>query len=276
MELNAIALIARQEMRVCSRSRWLVGFAVVFGVLSLAIAYFGAVTAGSVGIQGFERTAASLVSLVLYLVPLLGLMLAGFHISTERAENELLFSQPVSRRDILFGRLAGMFVTMSGAIAAGFGLSGGVILVETGSEGALRFLGVIALTLLLTAVFLAMGAAIGLMSQSRAQALGAALGAWFFFVIFYDLAVMGMTFVLRERTANNMIFLSLFGNPVGLARVLSLTTLSDPAIFGPAGAALLKYLGGTVQAYSALVLGLCAWIIAPLALAARMIRRMDL
>jgi len=63
---------------------------------------------------------------------------------------------------------------------------------------------------------------------------------------------------------------------VGLARVLSLTTLSDPAIFGPAGAALLKYLGGTVQAYSALVLGLCAWIIAPLALAARMIRRMDL
>ncbi|MCC6391170.1 MAG: ABC transporter permease subunit [Bryobacterales bacterium] len=276
MELNAIALIARQEMTVCARSRWLVGFAAVFGVLSLAIAYFGTVTAGAVGIQGFERTAASLVSLVLYLVPLLGLMLAGFHISTERAENELLFSQPVARRDILFGRLLGMFATMSGAIAAGFGLSGGVILVEAGSDGALRFLGVMALTLLLTAVFLAMGAAIGLMSKSRAQALGAALGAWFFFVIFYDLAVMGMTFVLRERTANNMIFLSLFGNPVGLARVLSLTTLSDPAIFGPAGAALLKFLGGTVQAYSALVLGLCAWIIAPLALAARMIRRMDL
>lgn len=276
MELNAVSLIARQEMTVCSRSRWLVGFAAVFGMLSLAIAYFGTVTAGSAGIQGFERTAASMVSLVLYLVPLLGLMLAGFHISTERPENELLFSQPVERRDILFGRLLGMFATMSGAITAGFGLSGGVILAETGPEGVLRFLGVIGLTLLLSAVFLGMGAAIGLMSKSRAQALGAALGAWFFFVIFYDLAVMGMTFVLRERTANNMIFLSLFGNPVGLARVLSLTTLSDPAIFGPAGAALLKFLGGTVQAYAALTIGLCAWIIAPLALAARMIRRIDL
>lgn len=135
MELNAVSLIARQEMTVCSRSRWLVGFAAVFGMLSLAIAYFGTVTAGSAGIQGFERTAASMVSLVLYLVPLLGLMLAGFHISTERPENELLFSQPVERRDILFGRLLGMFATMSGAIAAGFGLSGGVILAETGPEG---------------------------------------------------------------------------------------------------------------------------------------------
>ena len=276
MEFKAVALIARQEITVCSRSRWLAGFAVVFGGLSLAIAYFGSVTAGTAGIQGFDRTAASLVSLVLYLVPLLGLMLASVHISSDQAENELLFSQPIARRDILYGRLLGMFATMAGAIAIGFALSGAVIYSEAGPDGVLRFAAVLVLTFVLSAVFLAMGAAIGLLSESRVQALGAALATWFFFVLFYDLAVIGLTFVLRERTANNMIFLSLFGNPVGLARVLSLISLSDPSIFGPAGAALLKYLGGAAQAYSALVLGLCAWVAAPLLVAARAIRRVDL
>jgi Cu-processing system permease protein len=94
--------------------------------------------------------------------------------------------------------------------------------------------------------------------------------------MFYDLAVIGLAFVLRERTANLLIFVSLFGNPVDLARVASLLTLSDPSIFGAAGAALLKFLGGAARSYAALALGLSVWLVVPLALAARVLRRLDL
>src|SRR5215831_18450418 len=109
MHTNALLTIAQQELTIGLRSRWILGFGTVFGALSLAISYFGTVTAGAAGLQGFERTAASLLSLVLYLVPLLGLVLGTLNISRDGAANELLFAQPVTRSEILFGRVLGLF-----------------------------------------------------------------------------------------------------------------------------------------------------------------------
>ena len=276
MNANVLITIARQELTISLRSRWILGFAGVFGVLSLAISYFGTVTAGAAGLQGFERTAASLLSLVLYLVPLLGLMLGTLNISRDRAANELLFAQPLSRGEILYGRLLGLFAAMSAAMFAGFALAAAVIVVQVGAEGLLSFIGLVALSFVLAAVFLSIGAVAGLLSESRTRAFGVSLCVWFFFVMFYDLAVIGMAFVLSERTANVVIFLSLFGNPVDLARVSSLLTLRDPAIFGAAGAALLKFLGGATQSYAALAFALGVWLAAPLVLADRILRRIDL
>jgi Cu-processing system permease protein len=276
MNSNTLLTIARQELIISLRSRSILAFGVVFGVLSLAISYFGTVTAGAAGLQGFERTAASLLSLVLYLVPLLGLMLGTLNMSRDRAANELLFAQPVSRAEILFGRLLGLFAAMSAAMFAGFATAAAVILTQVGPEGFLRFAGLVALSFVLAAIFLSVGAVCGLLSESRTRAFGLSLCVWFFFVMFYDLAVIGLAFVLRERTANVVIFLSLFGNPVDLARVSSLLTLGDPSIFGAAGAALLKFLGGMARSYIALAAALGAWLVGPLFAAARILRRIDL
>jgi Cu-processing system permease protein len=276
MDTNVVLTIARQELTIGLRSRWILGFAAVFGLLSLAISYFGTVTAGAAGLQGFERTAASLLSLVLYLVPLLGLKLGTLNMSADRASNELLFAQPVTRTEILCGRMLGLFAAMCAPMIAGFAAASTVILTQVGPEGFLRFAGLVALSFVLAGVFLPIGAVCGLMSGSRTRAFGASLGAWFFFVMFYDLAVIGLAFVLRERTANVLIFVSLFGNPVDLARVSSLLTLGDPSIFGAAGAALLKFLGGVGKSYIALGLGMAGWLVTPLLLAARLLRRLDL
>ena len=164
MDINAIITIAHQELTISLRSRWLIGVAAVFAVLSLAISYFGTVTAGAAGFQGFERTAASLLSLVLYLVPLLGLVLGTLSISRDRGTNELLFSQPVSRADILYGHLAGLFAAMSAAMCAGFAVAAAVILAQVGPEGLLRFAGLVAVSFVLAAVFLSIGAVCGLLS----------------------------------------------------------------------------------------------------------------
>jgi hypothetical protein len=69
MNVNAVKTIAMQELVINIRNKWTLIFAVLFGVLVLAISYFGLVTAGEIGFQGFARTSLSLLNLVLYLIP---------------------------------------------------------------------------------------------------------------------------------------------------------------------------------------------------------------
>jgi Cu-processing system permease protein len=251
-------------------------FSAVFAVLALAIAYFGTATAGVAGVQGFERTTASLLNLVLYLVPLLGLMLGTLALSRDRSGNELLFSQPVGREQVLYGRVIGTFCAAAAAMLAGFGVAGMLVLWEMGSEGFTRYAGMVLLSLALAAVFLSLGALTGVVSASRTRAFGLALCLWFFFVLFYDLLIIGFAFVLRERPANFLIFLSLFGNPVDLVRVSTVLTIGDPSIFGAAGASLLKFLGGEARSQVALLLGIGLWMVAPVWVAGRVLRRLDL
>ncbi|HET8549241.1 MAG TPA: ABC transporter permease subunit, partial [Bryobacteraceae bacterium] len=162
MTLNALGTIAGQEFLVCLRGRWIVVFSAVFAALSLAIAYFGTVTAGAAGLQGFERTTASLLNLVLYLVPLLGLSLGTLNISREHGSNELLFSQPLSRARILCGRLLGLFAATAVALLGGFGIAALVIWIQIGSDGLLRFTALVLLSIALAAVYLTLGALVGL------------------------------------------------------------------------------------------------------------------
>jgi Cu-processing system permease protein len=248
----------------------------VFTVLALGITYFGTATAGVAGVQGFERTTASLLNLVLYLVPLLGLMLGTLALSRDRAGNELLFSQPIGRQQILYGRVMGTFCGAAAAMLVGFGLAGTVVVWELGIEGFSRYAGMVVLSLALAAVFVALGALVGVASASRTRAFGLALCLWFFFVLFYDLLIIGLAFAVRERTANVMIFLSLFGNPVDLVRISTVLTIGDPSIFGSAGAALLKFLGGPARSQVVLGVAIAAWFIAPLWVAGRLLRRVDL
>jgi len=130
-----------------------------------------------------------------------------------------------------------------------------------------RYLGFVGFALLLDLVFVSVGALGSILSAARSRAFGLSLFIWFFFLLFYDLLAMGITFLLGEHMANLFIFLSVFGNPVDLVRVGSLMLLGDPAIFGHAGAALTKFLGG-VASYMVLVAGLLLWGAVPLAVAA--------
>ncbi len=244
MDFNAVKTIARQELIINIRNRWTLIFAGAFGVLVLAISYFGLVTGGAIGFQGFARTSASLLNLVLYIVPLVALTMGTLSFTSEKSASELLFSQPVTRGEILLGKLSGLFASIATATVAGFGLAGAIIAVKAGAQGATRYPVFVALSLLLALVFLSLAAWVSALCQRKAKAFGIALFLWFFFVLFYDLIVIGGTFLMKERAANQFIFASLFGNPVDMVRVASLLALDGKEIFGAAGAALTRMLGG--------------------------------
>lgn len=272
-----IRIIAAQELRISVRQRWTLVFAAVFAVLSLAISYFGLVTQAVAGFQGFVRTSASLLNLVLYLVPVIALIMAALSFTGEKGGSEMLFSQPVTRNAILIGKAIGLTIALGVALLLGFGLSGLVIGIQAGTEGSFRYLSFLGFALLLEAAFIAVGTLIAIASGSPSRSFGYALFAWFFFVLFYDLLAIGVTFMLKEHTANQFIFGSLFGNPVDLARIGSMLILGDSTIFGAGGAALIKTLGGSREAAVGIAAcALLAWIVFPLVIASRILRRRDI
>ena len=276
MDINAVLIIARQELVVQIRNRWTTIFSVVFGALALSISYFGMLTAGAIGFQSFARTSASLLNLVLYIVPLVALTMGALSFTSEKSLSEMLFAQPVSRTDILIGKLSGLFASITIATFAGFGLAGTIIAIKTGTEGVLRYQAFVTLSLALALVFLTLASWIALICQRKTRAFGVALFLWFFFAVFYDLMAIGMTFLLKEKTANTFIFASLLGNPVDLTRVACLMALDGKEVFGAAGAALVKFTGGERMSFGLLIGGLVAWIIVPFLLARRALRRQDI
>ena len=276
MDTNAVTTIARQELVINIRNRWTLVFAAVFGILVLAISYFGLVTAGTVGFQGFARTSASLLNMVLYIVPLVALTMGTLSFSSEKSANELLFSQPVSRGEILLGKFLGLFASIFTATVIGFGLAGVIVAAKAGTEGSLRYPAFVGFSLLLALIFLSLSALIAALCRRKSKAFGVALFVWFFFVLFYDLLVIGLTFLLQERTANAFIFASLFGNPVDMVRIASLITLNGKDIFGAGGAALLKFLGGEGMSMALLLVALFCWVALPLVVAQRLLKHQDI
>ena len=110
MELTQILTIAGKEFRDRIRNRWVLAVALVFTVFSLVIAYFGGAQQGAVGFRSIEFTIASLVSLVIYLIPLIALLL-GFDAivgERERGSLDLLLSLPITRFELLLGKYLGL------------------------------------------------------------------------------------------------------------------------------------------------------------------------
>lgn len=276
MSFHAVTTITRQELTVNIRNRWTLIFAGVFSVLVLAISYFGLATAGAIGFQGFARTSASLLNLVLYVIPLVGLTMGTMSFTSDASANELLFAQPVSRFEIMLGKLAGLFAAIVTATFIGFGLAGVIIGIKAGTEGASRYSLLIAFSLLLALIFLSLSALVSVVCKRKTKSFGLSVFVWFFFVLFYDLLVIGATFLFKERTANTVIFASLFGNPVDIVRVSCLMSLDGRDIFGSAGASLLKFTGGEATGLALLILTLAFWIVIPAVLSHTLMRRQDI
>jgi len=134
---------------------------------------------------------------------------------------------------------------------------------------------VVAFTLLLGLVFSALGALITLLARRSLRAYALVMVAWFVLVLLFDLVVIGLTFTVPERWANRLALGALFANPVDATRVAALLGIAGKELFGPAGAVLVRALGGTAPATALLVASLVLWIALPAGLAVATLRRQE-
>lgn len=275
---GAFLLCARQELLLAVRSRWTQVFAAVFAALSLAVALSGYVLSGGHGVQDFSRTTASLVQLVLLLVPLAALLMGVLTLIPERGAAELLFSQPVSRRTILLGRITGLLAALTAAQLIGFGAAGLVIYSNAGEAGLAGFVLLTVGSLVLTSIFLGLAAlvSVGSAGRRRTRALALGLVVWFVTAILVDLAALGVASLLRSGPASRVLIVSVLANPSGALRTGAYLALEGTAAFGAGSLALLRFARGPVGAAVLIVLSLLLWAVLPPLLAARRLGRADI
>lgn len=274
---SQLFLMARLERTLAVRSRAVSIFAVAFALLAAAVSGSGYLLTGGSGLQDFARTAVSLVQLVLLLVPLTALLVGVTALTPDGGATEILFAQPVPRSTILLGRLLGLFEALGAAQAVGFGVAALLILWRAGTDGVGGFLLLAAGSMGLTAVFLAVAAAIATGSQGRrTRALAMALVVWFVAVVLFDVAALGLASLLRSGYASRLLVVAVVVNPVDAVRTGTLLGIDGAAAFGAASLAFLRIAGGTVWATALLIGSILLWILTPTFVAVVRLRRADL
>lgn len=274
---SVIWLCARYELMLAVRSRWLQIFAVVFAGLALAVAGAGYILSGGHGMQDFSRTAVSLVQIVLLLTPLAALVFGGLALTPERGAAELLYSQPVSRGAILFGRLLGVWLALAAAQLIGFGAAGLVVQWQSGAAGAGHYVALAICAVAITGIFLGIAALLAALSPGRrTRVLAAALVVWFVTVILFDVASLGLASMLRSGSASRLLITATLINPIDAARTGVLLAIDGTSAFGAASLALMRFTGGLGMTAVLLTASLLVWLVAPIGAALRVLSRSDI
>lgn len=253
-----------KEIRDAIGNRWLVGYAMILGVLGFAAAITGIDSSSGLALQAFGRTTATLMNLCLLLAPLVAVLMGASAIASERERGTLehLLAQPLSRNALLVAKFAGLLVSLTLATVAGFIPAGVLIVSKAGAAVLGHYVLFPAIAAMVGAGMLGLGILISVSSRSAVQAQGVAVFAWFGFVLLYDLVLMGA--LGAGGMPVEMLSVALVINPVDAARVLGVLALEpDLYLLGPAGAFLTSQFSRTGTAM--LLLGaLAIWAAVPL------------
>jgi Cu-processing system permease protein len=267
MIMHTIWTLAQKELRDALRNRWFLLYTLAFIGLSLAFSYLALAGAGMVGFAGFGRTAASLINLVLLIVPLMALTVGAQSLAGEQERSTLayLLAQPLNRFEIFAGKYLGLMLGLLGSLTLGFGISGLVMALNgTGASDPLIYVRLVLFAFVLSLTMLSVGFLVSALTSRANVAIGIGLFLWLVFVFFGDLGMMGTTLMLR-LPIENLFWLSL-SNPLQvfkMAAILDIRATLD--MLGPAGIyASQRYAQELPWIFLAV---LALWIVAPATLA---------
>ncbi len=272
-----IAVIAGKEIRDGLRNRWVAAATLLMAALALTLTLMGSAPAGSVGVSALSVTIVSLSSLTIFLVPLIGLLLSYDAVAGEfeRGTMGLLLSYPVSRSAVVTGKFMGATAILAIATGAGYGAAGVALALQGGvtEPGAWNaFAAMIASSILLGMVFVALGYAASAAVRDPRTAAGVAIGLWLVFVMIYDMALLGLLVASQGRWLSaGALNVLLLANPTDVYRLFNLTGFANVSLFaGMSGLA-----GQARFAPSVLAACLAAWILLPLSGAVLLFNRRE-
>jgi len=271
---HRVGVVAREEFRQALESRWLFGFTALLAALVLGLSFFGMAQSREVGFQGFARVTLSLMNLVLFIVPLTGLMLGVTSVTGGSGALPLLLAQPVSRREVLAGKLVGLAGALTVAQLVGFGGGGVVVALSAGADQVRGFAVLTGLSIALGWLMVSTSLMIAVLRPDRLKAMSAALFLWLLLVVAYDLVVLGATTLLGGLPLQRVLVPALLLNPVDIARVLTTLAVGSGALFGPTSAVLMQ-LAGTTAGIGLGLLVLGVETIVPAAIAMWVFERRD-
>ncbi|WP_425073358.1 ABC transporter permease [Sagittula sp. S175] len=192
--LGRILSTAGLEFRIALRNRWVAVGAAMMVLFSLVLSAAGA---GATGLAAdpLSVIVASLVSLAVYLVPLIALLISFDAVAgeAERGTLPLHLTYPLSRGELLLGKLVAQTGVVALAVLAGYGAAA-VMGFAAGGMAALAGLGalwrLVWTSVLLGAAFLSLGHALSCLSRRASGAAALAIGLWLVVIVLYDLGLL--------------------------------------------------------------------------------------
>lgn len=227
--MRAVGVIAGKELRDGLRNRWVAAISVLFALFAVGLAWFGGAASGHVGFTQVSTTIVSLATLAVFLIPLIALLLAYDAIvgEEERGTLLLLLSYPVSRTELVLGKLLGHAAILGGSTVLGFGAAAVIIAVlADGADVAELTYGFglfIGSALLLGWVFLGVAYLISAVASEKARAAGLALVVWFLVVLVYDLALLAVLAGTGGAVPPGLFQTLMLLNPTDVFRLVNLT-----------------------------------------------------
>ncbi|MCU7376117.1 ABC transporter permease [Paucibacter sp. O1-1] len=271
IEGRQVMALAAKEFRDRMRNRWVLAVALVFAVFSLVISYFGAAAQGQLGPRSIEFVIASLVSLVIYLIPLIALLL-GFDAivgERERGSLDLLLALPITRLELLLGKYLGLAAALTLSTLAGFALVAGLLWRQFGWAGLYQYLGFMLSSVLLGLAFLSLALLLSVLARERSKASGLAIALWFGFVLVFDLLMLGLLVASGGEWGGQALAYVLLLNPTDVFRILNVFSLDQVrSLYGlasivPPALANPWLMGGAMLAWIAAPLALASWRFKP-------------
>ena len=223
--MRSIWLVARKEFLDCLQSRWLLSGGLLFAILSLAVFYGTAAIGGSFAYPPLSVVMNSLVSLTVFLLPLLAILLSydAFVGELEGGMLILMLTYPVTRTAFLLGKAVGpallIVLTVGFAVmpvAASFaavpysvGELAGALTVTAGSAW------------LLGLVFMFAAYCVSLAVRTKAQALAILILIWLAAVLLYDLGLLVAAVSFTGGLPRGVLNALMLANPASGFRLLN-------------------------------------------------------
>lgn len=261
-----ILTVARRELRDALRARWFTLYTLAFLALGLGVSYLSAAATGGTGLEGFGRTTAGLINLVLLVVPAMALTAGAGAIASDRERGMLAYvlSYPIARWELLAGKYLGLAVALLASICTGFGLCAGLLAWKGGGADPARVALLTALTYSLALSMLAVGMAISARARKSGVAVGIAVFIWLLLVFITDLGLMAATLAFHPPI--RLLFFAALANPLQVFKLWSLSSADASLdVLGPAGLYATDTFGAAIVWVFAASMAL--WIILPLAAA---------
>jgi Cu-processing system permease protein len=216
-----------------------------------------------------NKALLSLLTIVLIVIPLVGLIFTTIHYYNSYEFIELVLSQPLSRKKILLSEFGGVSVSLLASFFVGVGIP--ILVWSCNSVGiALLLIG-----LCLTIIFTSLGFLASVLARDKARGIGIALMLWFYFAMIYDGLVMLILFSFSDYPLEKLtLFLSAL-NPIDLGRIFIMLKMDISALMGYTGALYKGFFGNTwgmLFTFGTMLL----WVIIPMWIALKKFQRKDL
>lgn len=190
-DLGTVGAVARKEFRDHIRNRWILGLTLVFVVLTVAASVLtGGQSGGDSLLGGLEGTVTTLISISSILIPLIAIMLGYATVSgeVESGALALVLAYPVTRREVLLGKLTGLAGVLVASTVAGFGAGGLVIVVVAGTENVAAYATFIGLAVLLGVLYLSLAVFFSTLTGRRSTSIAAGVLVFFWSMIYGTIA----------------------------------------------------------------------------------------